>query len=231
MPGAAAAAIGGTAIIGGALIGSGAAKSASKTQAKAADQATNLQRDIYNTNRADLAPWRETGSSALKMLADSIGLNGPEGTARGTDAFRTSPGYDFAFEQGKRGVAGTLAAKSMSRSGAATKALTRYGQGTADQEYGTWINRLGQLAGFGQTANTQTGNAANAFATGASNTIENAAAARASGYVGSANAISGGVSSLAKLAGGFGGGGGSDAFSYGSGTGEPGSWSDFGYAY
>ncbi len=191
--------------VGGALISSSASKKASQTQAAGADAATNLQRDIYTQNRADMAPWREKGASALSMLADSLGISGPEGNARATGAFQASPGYDFAFEQGKRGVEGSLAAKSMSRSGAAAKQLTRFGQGTADQEYGGWLSRLGQLAGFGGQANQTGAQSANAYATGASNSIQNAAYQRASGYEGSASAMTGGLNQLGQLATQYGG--------------------------
>lgn len=218
-----AAAVIATATVGSAVISSNASKSAAKSQAKAADkaasvqanaadQATGLQRDIYNTNRADLAPWREAGGNALRMLADSLGMNGPEGSARGTSAFRTSPGYDFAVSEGTRAVNSNFAAKRMTFSGAREKALTRFGQGTADQEFGSWIGNLKAIAGIGQTATNTTAQGATAYAQNTGNLMQDAAAARASGYVGSANAatagtlgsanaISGGVNNLAKLAG------------------------------
>lgn len=210
---AAAAVIGAGATVYGASKSANAAKQAASTQAAAADKSVQLQYDIYNQNRNDQAPWRQTGSNALAMLADSLGLSGPEGNARAKGAFQTSPGYDFAFEQGKRGVEGSLAAKGMSRSGAAAKKLDEFGTGMADQEWGAWSNRLGQLAGFGSTANTQGAASSTSYATGATNAMQNAAAARASGYVNSASAWNDAGNSLAKLAGGTnwsgtGGGGG-----------------------
>lgn len=114
-------AIAGIGAIGSAVIGSNAADKAASTQAAAADQATQLNRDIYNQNRADLAPWRQTGGSALAMLANGLGLNGPSGNDAATAAFRTSPGYDFAFSQGQRAVNGSAAAKGMYAWGRAPK--------------------------------------------------------------------------------------------------------------
>lgn len=187
--------------IGGAVISSNASDKASKTQAAAADQATGLQRDIYNQNRSDLAPWRDTGNNALKMLADSLGLNGQSGNDAATSAFQKSPGYDFAFSEGQKAVDSGAAAKGMLRSGAQVKAQTRFGQNTANQEHGGWINKLQVLAGFGQNAQQQTQQGGQQFAVNTGNLMQDAAAARASGYVGSANATSGALNGLGKLAG------------------------------
>lgn len=196
-----AAVIGAGASVAAGSMGASAAKSASNTQAAAADRATQLQSDIYQQNRADSAPWRETGSNALKMLADAIGVNGPEGTASATSAFQKGPGYDFAFNEGQRAVDRGMAAKGSVQSGARTKAQTRFGQGTANQEFSGWINKLGVLAGVGQTANAQQQQGAQAYAANTGNLMQDAAAARASGYVGSANAWSGATNNLSRLAG------------------------------
>lgn len=197
------------AVLGGAQVGStinsaDQAGKAAKAQETAANNAIGLQRDIYNQNRADSAPWRETGSNALKMLADSLGVNGPDAASAAGGAFQKTPGYDFAFSEGQRAVDSGAAAKGMLRSGATIKEETRFGQGTANQEYGGWLSKLGTLAGVGQTATAQQASGATAYATNTGNLMQDAAAARASGYVGSANAYSGGINNLAKFAGSFG---------------------------
>lgn len=191
------------ATIGGAVISSNAAGSAARTQAQSADAATGLQRDIYNQNRADTAPWRDTGSNALKMLADSLGVNGPDAASAASGAFQKTPGYDFSFSEGQRAVDSSAAAKGMLRSGAQIKAQTRFGQNTANQEYGGWLNKLGVLAGVGQTATAQQATGATAYANNTGNLMQDAAASRASGYVGSANATSGALNGLGKLAGSY----------------------------
>lgn len=190
------------ATIGGAVISSNAAGNASKTQAQSADAATNLQRDIYNQNRTDSAPWRDTGSNALKMLADSLGVNGPDAASAASGAFQKTPGYDFSFSEGVRATDAGMSAKYGGvKNGATAKALTRFGQGTANQEYGGWLNKLGVLAGVGQTATAQQAQGAQAYANNTGNLMQDAAAARASGYVGSANAWSGAANGLGRLAG------------------------------
>lgn len=111
--------------------------------------------------------------------------------------FQETPGYQFQVEQGERAVLNNLAALGMKNSGAALKALTRYRQGVANQEYNNYLNRLASVAGMGQTqTNTTNTNTLNAAAN-IGNTMQDAGAARASGYVGQANAWSnalGGIS-------------------------------------
>jgi hypothetical protein len=65
---------GATSIIGGAM-GSDAAESAADTQAGSAAQAMRLQKQIYDQNRADLAPWRDAGGAAVGKLAQLLGLS------------------------------------------------------------------------------------------------------------------------------------------------------------
>ena len=66
----------GAATVGGALITAGAAKKASKTQADAANQATQTQLEMFNTARSDLAPYNTAGQAATTTLASLYGLNG-----------------------------------------------------------------------------------------------------------------------------------------------------------
>lgn len=197
------------AVLGGAQVGStinsaDQAGKAAKAQAEAADKAITLQRDIYNQNRSDLAPWRDTGNNALKMLADSLGVNGPGAASAASVAFQKTPGYDFSFSEGQKAVDSSAAAKGMLRSGAQIKAQTRFGQNTANTEYGGWINNLKTLAGYGQNAQQQTQQSGQTYATNTGSLMQDAAAARASGYVGAANAYSGGINNLARFAGSYG---------------------------
>lgn len=70
MPWAAAAAVG------GALIGADASRSASNKQVDAANRATDLQKQMYDQTRADQAPYRDVGYSALDRLSVLLGLSG-----------------------------------------------------------------------------------------------------------------------------------------------------------
>jgi hypothetical protein len=134
----------------------------------------------------------------------------------------TNPAYQFQLQQGQRALDSSAAARGMGYSGAQMKASQQYGQGLASQEYdkqynrasgefGDYYNRLSGLAQGGQQATSALSNAGNQYATGASNTlgslggyIQNnlgqAANARASGYVGGANAINNGIQSMTNNA-------------------------------
>src|SRR3989304_3934104 len=63
----------GGSVAGSAIAGS-AAKGAAKTQVEAADKASQLEREIYQQNRSDIAPWRTTGTAALQQLANLLGI-------------------------------------------------------------------------------------------------------------------------------------------------------------
>lgn len=67
--------VGGVASLGGALLSSGASKSAANTQANAASDASATQLQMYNQTREDQAPWRDVGGSAINRLAYLAGLN------------------------------------------------------------------------------------------------------------------------------------------------------------
>jgi hypothetical protein len=109
-------------------------------------------------------PWVNTGTAANTMYANANGLNGAEGNAAATDAFQAGPGYQFAMDQGTQAALRGASAAGMLNSGNTLTALEGYGQGLANQEFGSWLDRLngtstqglqaagGQAAGYGAKA-------------------------------------------------------------------------------
>jgi hypothetical protein len=90
-------------------------------------------------------------------------------------------------------------------SGGTLKGIQRFGQDLASQEYQNAFNRYGiererrlnplqSLAGVGQTTSQQLGAAGTQMAGNVGNLMTGGAAARASGYVGGANALTGALS-------------------------------------
>ena len=169
------------AIGGSALLGASAAKSAAKTQAAAADQATQLQREMFNKQLELQQPWQEAGVNALAKMQ------------KGVVSDYMDPAYQFRFGEGMKALDRQAAARGGLISGGALKAAQRYGQDYASQEFGNAYNRLAGLAGIGQTATGNMGNAAGAFGANAGQNYMGAANARASGYVGGVNALTGGL--------------------------------------
>lgn len=158
--------------------------------------------------------------------------------------FEQDPGYAFRRDQGMQQIQRSAAAQGGLLSGAALKGIQRFGQDLASQEYqnafnrflsnqNNQFNRLASLAGVGQTANnalqTAGGNYANAVANINQNNAMNQGNAalaqgnaRASGYLGAANALSGAAGMYGSM-GGFGGGAGASS-SY-NGWNGPTAWS------
>lgn len=71
-------AVAGSAVI-GAAVQSNSANKAANAQKDAAQQATNTQLGMFNQQRADQAPWRNAGSSAVGYLSYLMGLPGYQG--------------------------------------------------------------------------------------------------------------------------------------------------------
>lgn len=106
-------------------------------------------------------PWVTSGTAANTMYGNALGLNGADGTAAATGAFQAGPGYQFAMDQGTQAALRGASAAGMLNSGNTLTALTNFGQGLANQEYGSWLDRLsgqstqglqaagGQAAGYG----------------------------------------------------------------------------------
>lgn len=192
---------GGAALISG-MMGANAAEKAAKAQTESADKALGLQTRIYEENKAASAPWLDAGKKALAQYQGELGLSttGADGTPFQSQ-FQETPGYQFAVEEGEKGAVNNLAALGMKNSGAALKALTRFRTGLADQTYQNYLTRLGGLATGGQQqAAADSAQGAN-YAANAGNTIQQSGAARASGYVGAANAWQNSLANFSNMAG------------------------------
>lgn len=213
-----AAAIGGAASLASGAMGSSAANQAANVQAQAADRAAEaqieaarlsaevqregleFQKQTYEQSRADQMPWLEAGKTALGSYMGELGLSDEAKAGTFQSGFKETPGYQFAVQEGEKGVVNNLAALGMKNSGAALKALTKFRTGLADQTYGDYLNRLSGVAGTGQTASNTLGSlgqsvAGNVMAgmQGIGRTHEQAGAARASGYLNSGQARASGI--------------------------------------
>jgi len=187
------------AILGSAVLGAASSRSAAKTQANAAGQAADLQREQFDRQMELQAPFREVGLRALNKLEGAS-----EYTPFGMDQFQADPGYGFRFAQGQKALERSAAARGGLISGNTGGALQQFGQGLASQEYQNAFNRyqaerqarlgpLQSLAGVGQTSINALGQAGQNYASGMGEALGAGAQARASGYMGTANAIGGGI--------------------------------------
>ena len=172
---------------GSAAYGAYSANNAAQTAAQAGNNALGLQAQMYNQNRADLSPWRQTGQAALGQAAGQV-----------MGGFQASPGYQFAQDEGMRTLNNRLSGMGMANSGMAQREAMRFGTGLANQEYGNYYNRLAALAGVGQTAAGQTAQMGQQYGQNAGNTMMNVGSALASGQTQSANALMSGANNLAS---------------------------------
>ena len=280
-----------------------ASRDASAASLSASRSANALQRDIYDQNRADSAPWRESGTVAMNQLSMLMGLPGYESgvnanaynpnalanaklvdtssgipqmngalyssnadyrkawdnlaewhqgrfgqgytegsnvndiersirsalqpaidaekAAQATQAqnglatpnanfgklsksftmadYQADPGYQFRLDQGNKSVEQSAAARGSQLSGATMKALLKYGQGVASDEYGnaynrfnndqaTQFNRLSGIAGTGQQQVNALGQAGQNFANAVGNNTMNTANQIGQNTIGAADA-------------------------------------------
>jgi hypothetical protein len=172
------------------IFGGGAAKKAAKAQVEGAKLGIGELQRQFDLSRGDLAPWREAGGAAI---GQGLAMLQP-----GYD-HTTSPGYDFRFNEGQRAVESGAASKGMLMSGGTLKDLTRFGQGVAADDFNDQFNRTMAVAGGGQQAATSGAQLGAQSAGGIADLYTQMGNARASGYVGQANAIGGGISQLIGL--------------------------------
>lgn len=123
------------------------------------------------------------------------------------DVFEKDPGYQFRMDEGNKAVEAGAAARNGLLSGAAMKAMQKYSQGFASNEYGNaynrftgdqqnMYNRLAQMAGTGQQQINQTAQLNQQGASNAAGYMQDAAAARASGIMGASNARQSGYQAI-----------------------------------
>jgi len=196
-----------------------AANKASKAQQRAAQQGINAQKRMFERQVELQEPFRQAGIGAQNQLLTLLGL--PGGTAGGTDYgsmarpfgmsdFQADPGYGFRMSEGMKALESSAAARGGLLSGSTLKGVTRFGQDAASQEYQNAFNRyqvnrsnqlnpLQSLMGSGQSAtNILTGEAGNLGRSLGENAL-GAGNARASGYIGSANAYTNAINQMGNL--------------------------------
>ncbi|WP_440966159.1 hypothetical protein ACL58G_07895 [Massilia sp. GER05] len=197
------------AAVAGGYIASQGAKSAASTQAASTDRAADLNWQQYQQTREDQAPWRDAGKVALSQLVGGLSPGGEYNRSFTMADYQADPGYQFRLSEGEKGINNAAAARGSRYSGATLKALARFNSDQASQEYGkaydrynndvsTRFNRLASVAGVGQTATNQTAAAGASAAAATGQAIQDAGTARASGYVGTGNAVNGALGQISN---------------------------------
>lgn len=187
------------AIVGSALIGAGASKSAAREQARSADAATAAQERMFAKQVELQEPFRKVGVNALPELVAASKYE-PFTMAK----YQADPGYAFRLREGMKALERSAAARGGLLSGATLRGVQEYGQDLASQEYTNAFNRyqaeraarlnpLQSLTGMGQTTAANVATQAGQLGQNVGANLMAGGAARASGYVGAANALTGGL--------------------------------------
>ena len=188
------------------------ASRAADAQKKAAREALDLQRQMFQYQTAMQQPYINAGNLAQNRLMEYMGLGGnqqAEGYGRyakdfGMADYQADPGYAFRLSEGMKALQNQQAARGGLYSGAALKAAEGYGQDLASQEYqnayqryqqnrANQLNALSGIMGAGQQAAGVAGNAAGQFGQLGGESLAGYGNARASGYMGGANALASGI--------------------------------------
>jgi len=196
-----------TAIAGSAIVGGVVASKSADKQAKAAGRASDasvaanretiaFQKEVFEQQREDNAPWREIGEESLMELRSAVD-SGDFDMAK--FQFKADPGYQFRKQEGINALDASASARGRLQSGAQARAVTRYGSDLASQEYqnafnrgravrGDRFNRLATLANVGQVANQADQNARQTMASNVTQATQASGNALAQGAINKGNA-------------------------------------------
>ena len=174
--------------VAGGLAQASAAKKAAKSQTQAANNDIAFQTETRDIVRGDFQPYRDIGSNALAGYKYEMGLGDRPDNYAG---FQQTPGYQFQLQQGQDSINALAGTRGGLFSGRTLQDLSTFNQGVANQEYGTYMSRLGGLIDTGASAAGMSGNASQNAAAGVSNALAARGNAAAAGAVGVGNAVSG----------------------------------------
>jgi hypothetical protein len=208
------------------LITSDAAKKAADIQSAAAQNASALQGQMFNTINTQQAPYRSAGYNALNTLGglgtgtyqmyDAAGNPTTQGTGTGYLQHQfgpedlkagLAPNYDFMLAQGQMANQRAANVGGGAIGGNALQGLNKFTQDYAGNAYQNAFtnyqnqrtniyNTLAGIAGIGQQGQTQANTAGSNLANAQSQLGVGSAAAQAAGNIGTASAYGNALGSL-----------------------------------
>lgn len=101
------------------------------------DQGIGVQREMFNTARGDLAPYRDFGASYLPQIRNLVANR----TRPTPESVMQSPGYQFRLKEGTRALDNSAIARGGLLSGNHLRDILSYGQDYASNEYDKAVTR------------------------------------------------------------------------------------------
>lgn len=171
-------------VLGTDMFGDNSTDRALEAQTRGTNQANDILKKMYGNQQTLADPYNQAGLGALSSLASGDFAKNME----------MDPGYQFRMKQGQNALQSSAAARGGLNSGATMKALQRYGQDFASNEYNNAYNRnysrLSQLAGLGSNASQNLMNAAGNYGSQVSANLTGLGNANAAAQMAQANRTS-----------------------------------------
>lgn len=149
-----------TAVVGGTVVGgylaseatSDASDTAAQAQIQSGELATEEQRRQFDEIQKLLAPYIESGETALTAQQNLIGLGGDRAQQLAIQQLERSPQYQALVEQGEEGILQNASATGGLRGGNVQNALMRFRPQVLSQLIESQYSKLGGLTSQGQAS-------------------------------------------------------------------------------
>lgn len=169
------------------ITGVTAAQEAGAAQTEATQAGIDFQREMLDQFMGLASPYVEAGTGALQQQQALAGLLGPEAQAAAISGLESSPAFQSALQQGETSILQNAAATGGVRGGNTQGVLAQYAPQLLSQEIANQYNKLGGIAGMGQSAAMGVGNMGMQAGQGISNSLSALGQQQASGILGEYN--------------------------------------------
>jgi hypothetical protein len=196
-----AAAVVGSAVVGG-VVQSKAANKAADAQTQSAQAGIAEQNRQFDAMQALLQPYVGAGTTALGQQAALIGVGGQQAQADAIAALQQGPEFAALTQQGENAILQNASATGGLRGGNTQAALAQFRPQVLSSLIEQQYNRLGGLSSMGQNAAAGVGNAGMQTGNNISNLLQQQGAAQAGGALATGQAWGNVLGSIGQYAGG-----------------------------